>query len=519
MAPIVSVARTRADNSSSTTKEAAGFRNIAVREEISDVEPHEDSDASSVSSSKSFLDRFKASRRLTSISSGVKTTRTKNRIDARQSLSSSSHSSIRSLPNNINSNRTTDTKKDDPHDRMLHFSMQQKNIDESTHSTRKINEYSKTFQKYIKKKKYDNKRTSGLDSSRRSSIDNSVHSIPFLQASDHSLDDSSVASTESPHLLLLHDAKVALKTTWNVDFEEYNLNIEEPVTQVLLEDKEDAVLLMESWNKVLAFRSKFAEALLGRWRILVAAADISDRYEERQTDFEQQFWVHNIYETENNDLSSTRKLENEALRLVENNLDSLALHFGQRVADIGLILVSMLDMAVRSLCPHSQYVQREAYREMKGSKDEDNEVSDLFFHENECSTIQGFCEMLSSYGVKPEHWLLLCDAFLWAMKNQNPYSLDHEREDMNKMGAHANFISGMVALPLIESFGRRSIHIEKQEFEDLRDFISIEDDGIEDKIRGVVASAFSKLFAKIQDIEDHFSDVDIEEVSYYIFEV
>ena len=63
------------------------------------------------------------------------------------------------------------------------------------------------------------------------------------------------------------------------------------------------------------------------------------------------------------------------------------------------------------------------------------------------------------------------------------------------------------------------MHIEKEEFEDLRDLISIEDDGIEDKVRGFVTSAFSKLFAKIQYIEDHFSNVGIEEVSYYIFEV
>ena len=492
------------------------------REEIGSDVP-EDSDACSVSSSMSSLDRFKANESLKSFSSGGKETShpSKNRLDTRQSLSSSSHSSI-SVPNkNTNSRRTIDAKKDDPHDKRVQFEMKQKNIDASTHSysNRNINEYSKTFQIYIKKKRYNYKRTASLDSCGRSSLDISVHSIPFLQASDHSLDTSSIASTESPHLLLLHEAKAKLKSSWNVNFEEYNLSIEEPLTQVLLQDKKDAVLLMESWNKVLAFRSKFGEALIGRWRILVAAADISDRNEERKTDFEQQFWVQNIFDTENNGVTSTRKLENEALRLVENNLDSLALHFGQRVSDMGLILVSMLDMAVRSLCPHAQHVQREAYREMKGSKDEDNEVSDLFLHENECTTLQGFCEMLSSYGVKPEYWLLLCDAFLWAMKNQNPYSLDHEKEDINEIGAHAKFISGMVALPLIESYGRRSMHIEKEEFEDLRDFISIDDDNIVDKISVVVTSAFSRLFAKIQDIEDHFSDVDIEEVSYYIFEV
>ena len=93
----------------------------------------------------------------------------------------------------------------------------------------------------------------------------------------------------------------------------------------------------------------------------------------------------------------------------------------------------MLNLAVRSLYPHAQYVQREAYREMKCSKDEDNEVLDLFFHENECTTMKEICETLSSYAVKPEHWLLLCDAFLWAMKNQNPYSINNEKEDMNEI--------------------------------------------------------------------------------------
>ena len=418
-----------------------------------------------------------------------------------------------------------------PAERFRSFSSRSRSSLDSTNSShdRNLNEFSKTFQRYVKKKKSSSGRGVSLDTSTHSLVnyvnelqqetEKSQRGLSFLHKSEESMDHASLESTESPHLILLRDAKAILKSIWNIDFEEYNLHIGTPYTQVKIQEKKDAVLIMESWNKILAFRSMFAEALIGRWRILAAADQISDKNDERRTDFEQQFWVQNIIETDNASVTNTRRLENEAVRLVEMNLDPLALHFGERVVDIGLILVSMIDMAVRSLCPHTQYVQREAYRETKGSADEDIDVSGLFFHDKECMDFEGFCVLFSSYGIKPEHWLLLCDAFLWAMKNQNPYSLDHEKDDVITGGAHGKFISGMVILPLIEAFGRRSLYIEEHVFTDLKEDITLEDVTIEDNIRLVAADAFSKLFSKLPYIEDHFSDVDIEEVSYYIFEV
>lgn len=409
-------------------------------------------------------------------------------------------------------------------------SMRKSSLDltNSSHDDRDINDFSKTFKRYIKKKKSYPGSKNSIDTSSHSLLNNmeekekSQRGLSFLQTTGNSSRTriSSIESIESTHLESLQDAKTILKSVWNIDFEEYNFKIGEPFTQVKIQEKKDAVLLMESWNKVLAFRSMFAEALIGRWRILVAADEISDKNDERRTDFEQQFWVQNIIETSDNAyVSNKKRLENEAVRLVENNLDTLALHFGERVADMGLILVSMIDMAVRSLCPHSQFVQREAYREMKGSADDDIDVSDLFFHEKECTNFEGFCKLFSSYGIRSEHWLLLCDAFLLAMKNQTPYSLDYEKDSMTTLGAHGKFISGMVVLPLIEAMGRRSIYIQGRAFTDLKDIISIDDNDVEDNIQLVATAAFSKLFSKLPHIEDHFSDIDIQEVSYYIFEM
>ena len=50
-----------------------------------------------------------------------------------------------------------------------------------------------------------------------------------------------------------------------------------PLSKVPLEQKHHAVLISQSWNKVLAFRSMFAEALISRWRLLASVEYIEEQ--------------------------------------------------------------------------------------------------------------------------------------------------------------------------------------------------------------------------------------------------
>lgn len=309
-----------------------------------------------------------------------------------------------------------------------------------------------------------------------------------------------------------------LKDSWRVDVNDFNtMEMDAPLSRCKLNNVPDAILLSESWNKILAFRSMFSEALIGRWRVLVAADEIQ-REEERK--FRSRFWVKNV-------LSSTSlkpavdDVENKILRMLESNSDPIAKQFGMRTSDLEIITISALDAAFRELCPHTQVVQRESYRPLMGSADPDHSISRIFYHENECTTFKDYCDQLGRYGVLPRHFLAFGRAFLWAMKEHNPYSLEDEVDDLDlptTEGVHARFIAGMFVLPIIEVSLRNESHVRKKVFQDLRHHV-INLENMETQFEKAAACLVDKFLGDFPDLLNHFSLTDTEELKFRLFEL
>ncbi len=87
-----------------------------------------------------------------------------------------------------------------------------------------------------------------------------------------------------------------LKESWGVLLDDFNIapdtaDADAPLSRSRLENVPEAILMSESWNKVLAFRSMFSESIVGRWRVL-AAADEIQRHEEAK--FKSRFWTKSV---------------------------------------------------------------------------------------------------------------------------------------------------------------------------------------------------------------------------------
>lgn len=214
-------------------------------------------------------------------------------------------------------------------------------------------------------------------------------------------------------------------------------------------NKSDAVLVMEGWNKVLAFQTEFSEAIFGRWRILVALEELLEQQK-------------NAVATENGESSSKNKnpparaaavsvetLHMKACDQVEQGSDPLAKRLGTRVLHGRQLIVSTLDACVRSLCPHTQTVQREAYKPV-------SEVLQLspsgFWGMKRFSPQEGTTEeyfrIFARCGVLPSHWVAFCKAFLWACQTHSPYAEEADLEDLEKTpleSANALFVATTVA--------------------------------------------------------------------------
>jgi len=314
------------------------------------------------------------------------------------------------------------------------------------------------------------------------------------------------------------EAKAVLNTLqqlWGVEASDFNLNTSAPLSQSVLTEISDAILVSESWNKILAFRSMFAEALVGRWRVLVAADEIRLEKENKA----KAFWVQNI-------LSSTgprqtqHQLKSKVLHMIETNADPIANHFGTRTSSLVILCVGALDAAAENLCPH-RVIQREAYRPLKGSADPDPSISGIFFHEKECITFEDFCKQFGRYGLPPRFWLSFCEAFLWAMKGHNPYSIADEQDDLASSpseSAHAKFIAGMFVLPMVEASLRRIHRVsEDTVVQELKVACSWEK--LEGDFENVAGSALNKLFENFPDMSDHFSDSDAEDILSRLFQL
>lgn len=200
--------------------------------------------------------------------------------------------------------------------------------------------------------------------------------------------------------------------------------------------KADAVVIMEGWNKVLAFPTMFSEALFNRWRLLCAL---------------------DALEGVSDEVNASDDLLIKATDLLEFSTDPLTVLLGTRVSHGQKLLMGLLDASVRSLCPHSQIVQREAYRPIN---------DDLQYHDTQSNspmmsrlglihgTAEEYLRTFDRCGIQPSQWVHFCEAFLWAMQTHSPYSNDVDEEDLLKLKpecAYSIFVSAHIAKAAIQA--------------------------------------------------------------------
>ena len=186
-------------------------------------------------------------------------------------------------------------------------------------------------------------------------------------------------------------------------------------------EKSDVAFLMDGWNKILGWETIWKEACWFRWRILVACEELSAM----------------------NKAESARK----ARQLVEENQDPIAKCFGPRTHDGKNLISALFDEQVRSLCPHKQTVQRETYR---NATDDRGAAFGLTL---ECNTAMEIFRLFSTLGIRPSHYVTLCEAFLFSMNTHSPYAKEDDKEDLGKAPCHssyARFVAQLVAKPGVQ---------------------------------------------------------------------
>ena len=115
----------------------------------------------------------------------------------------------------------------------------------------------------------------------------------------------------------------------------------------------DCILVMEGWNKILAFQTFFGEAFVMRCSVLAA-------WEELDLEVERRHFKDGTSSV--GELSPDNESRNLiALDQLERGTDPLSKVLGARIMHLRLLLLGMIDCDVRSLCLHTQLVHREAY--------------------------------------------------------------------------------------------------------------------------------------------------------------
>jgi hypothetical protein len=196
----------------------------------------------------------------------------------------------------------------------------------------------------------------------------------------------------------------------------------------------DKVMVMQGWNKVLAFRTSFSEALLLKWRHSCSPESYSTK--------ESKSW--------------------RAMAKVERNEDILARCLGPRLQDAEELIIGFLDGVFRSFCPRDQRVAREAYRPVADDVCLIRKEGEMTL---ECESIEDYTRLFARCGVEPHYWVFFCEAFLWAMKTHVPYAQEDDHEDLEKgrESAYSKAIR-IVALKAIDGYIGLRQQLEKDIF-------------------------------------------------------
>lgn len=181
---------------------------------------------------------------------------------------------------------------------------------------------------------------------------------------------------------------------------------------------------MQLWNKVLAFQSSFTEALVLEWRLLV----------ERDRE---PYGVSKYH----------------AFEMVETNKDLLAGLLQDRLCDVEALVCGLIDGAIRSMCPRTQQVGREAYRPIADTVHlaRANEHLSLHF---ECESVHDYLVTFARCGVPPDAWVHFLRAIEWTLKTHVPYAREDDKDDIAN-GPHSSVLRALgqlVSIPAINAW-------------------------------------------------------------------
>jgi nitric oxide synthase oxygenase domain/subunit/hemoglobin-like flavoprotein len=257
----------------------------------------------------------------------------------------------------------------------------------------------------------------------------------------------------------------------------------------------DVAMVMQGWNKVLAFKESFSEAMMIRWRLEIALAEIEEEA------------------SEDRDGNLDSRMAKQAMDQVENNTDPLAIAMAIRIYDLEDLIMRLLDAGVRSLCPHLQTVQREAYRPI-----EDNHVLEQARGEIgplESIAIEDIFRLFARRGVNPNYWYHFVQAFTWCMKTHVPYAQDDDHEEFDKLdNAFLRAITQTVALPAIACFTKSMEFLRTDVFTlGVPRFWN----RINEEARAGFGEEFYKtLLVKNPDLMDYFSRTNLDALSLHL---
>ena len=114
--------------------------------------------------------------------------------------------------------------------------------------------------------------------------------------------------------------------------------------------------------------------------------------------------------------------------------------FGDAIDNVPDDFAGMFDMAVRGLNPNTENILRESYRNVPG------------LPHMECKTVEEFVTLFTNLGMRPQHWLTARKVWVW-MLGEIPYIEEYERENLRRGHGSApfKFFTRHIVQPAIEA--------------------------------------------------------------------
>lgn len=164
-------------------------------------------------------------------------------------------------------------------------------------------------------------------------------------------------------------------------------------------------------------------------------------------------------------------------------------------------LFGLLDLTVRSLQPHTEHVQREAYRGVHPSP------------EFPCDTVEKYGRLFADMGMRAEDWRHFQDALIWVLPSV-PYFEDYELKnlELGNDSAWYRFLEGSVRRPMLEALRDHDGALSEERLQTLKQAWESSPNR-----RDVGLEMFRDLLTKSPELLPRFARVDIDKLAQESF--